>query len=121
MPTKEQPGPIALLEMIMGSMVTQAIHVAARLGFADILADGPRTADDIAARAGADADATHRLLRTLASFSIFTEELFSTNNDIDNRAAVMACKSEDLRIVGLALRGTNKVMDKILKGLSLHT
>ncbi|MEV0660652.1 methyltransferase [Actinomadura luteofluorescens] len=74
MPPQEQPGPFALLEMIMGSMVTQAIHVAARLGFADLLAGGPRTADDVAARAGADPDATARLLRALASFSIFTEE-----------------------------------------------
>src|SRR4029450_13151714 len=52
MPTGEQPGQFALLGMIMGSMVTQAIHVAARLGIADLLADGPRTADDPAARAG---------------------------------------------------------------------
>ncbi|MEV2196540.1 methyltransferase [Streptomyces phaeochromogenes] len=74
MPTKKGPGPFPLLEMIMGSMVTQAIHVATRLGFADLVADGPRTADDIAASAGSDPDATDRLLRTLASFSIFTEE-----------------------------------------------
>jgi hypothetical protein len=54
-------------------------------------------------------------------FAIFTEELFSTGNDIDNRAAVIACNSEDLKLVGLALRAGNKDMDKVLKGLSLHT
>jgi hypothetical protein len=53
-------------------------------------------------------------------FAIFTEELFATGNDVDNRAAVLACASDDLRLVGIALREKSKVMDKVLKGLSLH-
>ena len=53
-------------------------------------------------------------------FTVYTEELFSTPNDSENRAAVRAVKSEDLNLVGLALRGKKKVMDKTLKGLSLH-
>lgn len=53
-------------------------------------------------------------------FAIFTEELFATGNDIDNRAAVKACPSERLNIVGLATRADKKIMDKVLKGLALH-
>ncbi len=53
-------------------------------------------------------------------FSIYTEELFSTPHDEANRAAVRAVKSEDLKLVGRAVRGRKKVMDKLLKGLSLH-
>ena len=53
-------------------------------------------------------------------FAIFTEELFSTGNDLDNRAAVRACPSEDLNIVGLAVREEKKIVDKLLRGLSLH-
>lgn len=53
-------------------------------------------------------------------FSIFTEDLFATGNDIDNRAAVMAKPREAQRVVGMALRGKKKTMDKILKGLTLH-
>lgn len=53
-------------------------------------------------------------------FSIFTEDLFATGNDIDNRAAVMAKPRETQRVVGMALRGKKKTMDKILKGLTLH-
>mgnify|MGYP001366578085 CR=1 FL=1 len=53
-------------------------------------------------------------------FAIFTEELFSTGNDSDNRAAVRTCPSENLNLVGLALRAEKKVMDKVLRGLSLH-
>ena len=52
--------------------------------------------------------------------AIFTEELFTTNNDRDNRAAVAAVAADDLRLVGLALRADRAVADKILKGLSLH-
>lgn len=53
--------------------------------------------------------------------SIYTEELFSTPHDEANRAAVRAYASSDLNLVGVALRGKKKLMDKLLKGLSLHT
>jgi hypothetical protein len=53
-------------------------------------------------------------------FSVFTDDLFATNNDGDNRAAVKAVHSEDLRLAGMALRGDRKAIDKALKGLSLH-
>jgi hypothetical protein len=52
--------------------------------------------------------------------SIYTEELFSTPHDEANRAAVRAFRREELNVVGMALRGRKKVMDKLLKGLSLH-
>jgi len=73
-PEQGAPPPFALLGMIMGSMLTQAIHVAAVLDFAGILADGPLAAKEIARQAGSDPDASERLLRTLASFGIFTED-----------------------------------------------
>jgi len=57
--------------------------------------------------------------RTLR-FAIFTEELFGTNNDVANRAAVKACQKDDLKIVGLALREEKKIVDKVTKGLALH-
>jgi hypothetical protein len=53
-------------------------------------------------------------------FSLYTEELFATGNDIDNRAAVKAVSSEALNLVGMALRGRKKPMDRITKGLRLH-
>jgi hypothetical protein len=53
-------------------------------------------------------------------FSIYTEELFSTSHDEANRLAVRGSRSEDLQLVGMALRGRKKVMDKLLSGLSLH-
>jgi hypothetical protein len=52
--------------------------------------------------------------------AIFTEDLFETDNDVDNRAAVAAVRSEDLRLVGLALHHDRRVVDKVLTGLRLH-
>ena len=54
------------------------------------------------------------------SLSIFTEDLFATGNDIDNRAAVQAKRREDLRVVGFALHDKKKRVDKALDGLKLH-
>ena len=52
--------------------------------------------------------------------SIFTEALFATGNDVDNRAAVKACPRDALHLAGLAFRADRKDDDKVLKGLSLH-
>ena len=61
------PPNVALLEMIQGAWLTQAICVAATLGIPETLRDGPLTADEVARRVGADPDATYRVLRALAS------------------------------------------------------
>ena len=53
------------------------------------------------------------------AFSIFTRQLFDTFNDADNRAAVAGVAAADLEVVGMALRADRKIVDKILKGLSL--
>ncbi|MFL5909556.1 MAG: methyltransferase [Gaiellaceae bacterium] len=60
-----------LLDLIQGSVITQAICAAANLGIADVLGDGPLPADEIAERVGADPEATYRLLRTLSGYSVF--------------------------------------------------
>jgi hypothetical protein len=52
--------------------------------------------------------------------SIFTYELFGTGNDRDNRAAVRAITRDKLDLVGLALHGPRKVVDKVLDGARLH-
>ena len=59
--------------MIHGYRLTQALHVAASLGVADLLHDGPKTADELAAATGANGDALYRLLRALASVGVFAE------------------------------------------------
>jgi C-methyltransferase len=65
------PAAAAMVDRASGSGQTQAIRTASRLGVADALAAGPRTAAELAVEIGADADALHRMLRALASGGIF--------------------------------------------------
>jgi hypothetical protein len=53
--------------------------------------------------------------------AIYTEDLFSTDNDDDNRAAVRAVASADLNLVGVAVYGPRNAVDKVFKGAALHS
>ncbi len=63
----------ALLRMTNAYQVSQAIHAAATLGIADLLKDGPRSAEELAEAAGAHAPSLYRLLRALAGVGVFSE------------------------------------------------
>ncbi len=68
---RDQSDSYSLLHLIQGAVITQTISVAARLGIADVLADGPLPVEDIAARVGSHPGATHRILRALAGHGVF--------------------------------------------------
>lgn len=63
-----------LMRMINGYQVSQALHVAAALGVADILKDGPLSCEIIAKECGAHPGALYRLMRALASVGVFHEQ-----------------------------------------------
>jgi hypothetical protein len=63
----------ALRQQIMGFRMTQLIYVAARLGIADQLAQGPQPVAELAKRTDAEPRALYRLLRALASLGLFAE------------------------------------------------
>ena len=52
-------------------------------------------------------------------FPIYTEDLFKTGHDDANRAAVRAVSGDALNLVGLALHGPRKRIDRLVKGLRL--
>jgi hypothetical protein len=52
--------------------------------------------------------------------SPFVEQLFATGNDVDNRAAVAAVSTEELDIVGLAIVGPPRDVDKAIDKLRPH-
>jgi hypothetical protein len=60
--------------MVQAFRVSQALHVTATLGIADLLAAGPRTADDLARATGTHAGALYRLLRAVASVGVLAED-----------------------------------------------
>ena len=63
----------ALMRMLMGYQVSQAIHVAVVLGVADQLRDGARSSDDLASVTRTDPGGLYRLLRALAAVGVFEE------------------------------------------------
>ena len=63
-----------VVRLASGYWHTQAIYVAAKLGVADLLKDGPKTADELAPATGTHPRALYRLLRALASLGVFAED-----------------------------------------------
>lgn len=47
--------------------------------------------------------------------AVYTEEMFSTGNDDDNRAAVKAVPRDQLNLVGIGVYGARSAVDKALK------
>jgi O-methyltransferase domain/Dimerisation domain len=69
-----EPPTVALRRLVNGYQVTQAIHVAAALGIADLLRDGPRDSDALARDTASHAPSLHRVLRALAAIGVLHEE-----------------------------------------------
>jgi hypothetical protein len=69
------------------------------------------------ANAGEMARTAERATSRGVVFCVFTDDLFETFNDVDNRAAVARVATKDLSIAGMAFRTERKTADKILKGL----
>jgi len=67
----ENPAPPPLFEMATGYWLSQAIYVAAKLGIADLLRDGPQSYVALATSTGSDAPSLFRLMRALSSVGIF--------------------------------------------------
>ena len=59
---------------LTGYWVGQALYVAAHLGLADLVKDGPRAPADLAAATGTHPPSLYRLLRALASVGVFAED-----------------------------------------------
>jgi hypothetical protein len=64
--------------------------------------------------------AHQRALRREVEHAVFTQDLFATGNDRDNRAAVKAVATAELDLVGIAFYGPKNAVDKIVKGAAKH-
>jgi Dimerisation domain len=77
-PAGDSPSPASatatLERLLQGAVVTQALYVTAKLGLADLLADGPKSSADLALAARAHAPSLHRLLRFLVSLGVLSQE-----------------------------------------------
>jgi hypothetical protein len=63
----------ALFGVLTGGWIAQCLYALAKLGVPDLLAAGPRTADDLATAAGADRRAVRRVLNAVTAAGLFRE------------------------------------------------
>src|SRR6185503_3488485 len=69
----EIPPPLQMLQLISGFWVSRCLYVAAKLGIPDLLQDGPKSAEELAAATGAHAPSLFRVLRALAAVDVLTQ------------------------------------------------
>ena len=72
-PAGKSPPDVELLNLVTGHWRSRALYLAAQLGVADALAEGPQPVDALAARVGAHPRSLYRLLRALAGLGVFLE------------------------------------------------
>ena len=87
-PTELSPA-VTLHQLVRGAFVSQMVSVFARLGVADVLASGPRDAEEIAKSVGAHGPVWYRLLRALGDFGVIAE--------LENRRFALTSLGEMLR------------------------
>lgn len=68
------PPQVQLMQFILAKWISKPIYVAAELGVADILVDGPKSVDELARITGTHGPSLYRVMRALASVGIFSEE-----------------------------------------------
>ena len=66
--------PAALLRVLAGGWITQAVYISAKLGVADLLQAQPRSCNSLAECTRTHPHALYRVLRALASVGIFHED-----------------------------------------------
>ena len=72
--TQTMPPHAQLVQMAMAHWGSQIVYVAAKLGLADHLAKGPMNANQLAELTATHPPSLYRLMRTLASLGILTED-----------------------------------------------
>lgn len=68
------PPEAQIVEMVMAQFVSRLIHLTATLKLPDYLAEGPKTAEQLAPLTGTHAPSLYRVMRTLSSLGLFTED-----------------------------------------------
>ena len=68
------PPEAVVTQIMLGGLAAQALYIPAKLGIADLLADGPKSVEELAAATDTHAPSLYRVLRALVSLGVFTEQ-----------------------------------------------
>src|ERR1041384_3189311 len=71
-PVNQPPVPEQILQIITIFWTSRAVYVFSKLGIPDLLASGPKTADELASATKTHAPSLCRLLRALATTGLVT-------------------------------------------------
>lgn len=96
---------VTMLNLLNGMWAARAIQAAAQLGIADLLSDGPRQVHELAEATGAHAPSLYRLLRALASLSIFTELAPRTFAQTELSSSLCSGHAGSMRAMALMMGG----------------
>jgi O-methyltransferase domain len=72
--TPELPPHAPVINLMMSTVLARALYAATERGVPDLLADGPRTSEEVAGKIGVQPVALHQVLRALAAAGIFTQD-----------------------------------------------
>lgn len=117
--TTVQAPHVQLIQMAVAIWAARAVYAAARLGIADHLAGGPRSADELAAATQTHAPSLQRLLRALASRGVLTEVAPAQFALTNLGSALRSCADGGARATILTLAGEWqwKAWDNVLHSL----
>jgi len=105
-----------LMQFILGKWISKPIYVAAELGIADMLAEGPRSIEALAEMSKSHGPTLYRVLRALACVGIFAE----TDNMYFELTPMAEClKTGIMRSIALMFHADwhDKAWDKLLYGV----
>jgi hypothetical protein len=74
MKAESLPPEAQIVEMVMAQFLSRLIYLTATLKLPDHLGQGPKTAEELAQLTSTHAPALYRIMRTLASLGLFTED-----------------------------------------------
>src|SRR5215510_13256058 len=104
----ELPPPVQISLLSQGAIITGTLALAAELGIADHLADGPRSSEELAQATSTHPRSLYRLLRLLSSVGVFNEiqsdSFVQTPLSECLRAGVPGSMRSWLRMIGLKVR-----------------
>jgi hypothetical protein len=97
------PAHVGMLQLLGGAQVAGAVGCVAQLGIADLVAAGPRSAEDLAAQIGAHPGALYRLMRATASVGVLSEGSDGTFSQTPLSAVL--CRDAKPSLRALAIMG----------------
>src|SRR5688500_12371244 len=68
------PPEAIVTQIMLGCLGSQVLYVPAKLGIADLLANGPKSVEELATATGTHAPSLYRVLRAAASLGVFIEQ-----------------------------------------------